>query len=664
MKCNNKCFVNIMLIMLLVIASIIQLNSAYIQEKSEMNLRSIYISKNLDKLMVSSIQELELLGSQVMSTMSDYQHQYNENLYVEGENYEVTGKSISLMGINKAKELNQKTKDEIANILTYESSFVKIKENLANIEWIYYLSQNNFITIFPKTTYKAETVIPVTYDFEFFKIVTPEKNPDKQIKFTKVYEDQLGKGSMITISMPIYKKEQFIGALSIDYTLEGLSDLLKYESNEMMNYVLINEYDQVVATSNKIIEGKYQNTIGYLNSKFGIDLNEVERTKQELFTNGDYYITILPLENVPFDVYVIVNRMTFYIAIASKIMPIIISLIGIIVILSLYFKTVNINASLEKSERKFKYVFDQSASYAVILDSNGNIVYANQQALHMIGKNIEDVRGQYFSNSKWWSHNQELKLFIDEAIQEVINGFFIKKDVVLMDSFEREHVYTLSMFGIRDDLGTLDYIATTGNEITDRIEMESKLEGLSKTDLLTQTFNRRGMYEILDQSVSLFKRKQTPFVVLICDIDFFKNVNDTYGHMVGDEILSGLVLLLKKSARPYDVVGRWGGEEFTILLQDTTEEEGVLVAERIRKEVSQHPFRSDLTQHVVYISITIGLKSYDPEYDIRQILKMADDALYHGKNNGRNQVVNHKKMMNRNDGLHEDLNHNLNENNI
>ena len=647
MKCSNKCLINIILIILLVIASMIQLHSAHEQEMSEINLRSIYICKNLDKLMVSSIHELELLGSQVTSTMSNYQHEYEETLYREGTNYEVLGKSVSLLGVSEDKALDQNTKAEIANILTFDSAFVQIKKNLSNIEWVYYLSQNNFITIFPKTTYKADTVIPVTYDFEFYKLVTPEMDPERTIKFTKVYEDQLGKGTMITISLPIYNKEQFMGALSIDYTLEGLSDLIKYESNSMMNYVLVNEYDQVIATNNSADESGYDTTNEYLNSRFGIDLKEVKREKEKIFTNGDYFITILPLENVPFDVYVIVNRMTFYIKIASKILPIIISLIGIIVILSLYFKTININDSLEKSERKFKYVFDQSASYAVILDLNGNIIYANQQSLNMIGKRIEDIRGLYFSKAMWWSHNLELKSFIDEAIHEVMNGFFIKKDVVLVDLQKKEHVYTLSMFGIRDDLGNLDYIATTGNEITDRIEMESRLEGLSKTDLLTQTFNRRGMYEILDQSVSLYKRKQTPFVVLICDIDFFKNVNDTYGHMVGDEILSGLVMLLKKSARPYDVVGRWGGEEFTILLKNTTEEEGVLVAERIRKAVSQHPFKSDLTQHVIYISLTIGMKSYEPDYDIRQILKMADDALYHGKNNGRNQVVNYEEIMSR-----------------
>ncbi|GAU77360.1 GGDEF domain protein [Fusibacter sp. 3D3] len=621
---------------------------------SEINLRSVYISRNLDELLVSSIQQLELLGSQITGIMSDHQYAYKENLYKEGENYEVLGKSVSLIGIAENKELKQEVKDEIANILTFEASFVKIKQNLANIEWLYYLSQNNFITIYPKTTHKANTIIPVTYDFEFFQIVSPQMDPNKHVKFTKVYEDQLGKGSMITISMPIYKKDQFIGALSIDYTLEGLSDLLKFESNEMMNYVLINEYDQVIATSNNIVEGKYQETDAYLNSKYGIDLKEVERRKHELFTNGDYYIMIIPLADVPFEVYVIVNRMTFYITVLSKILPIIISLLGIIIILSLYFKTININDSLEKSERKFKYVFDQSAAYAVILDSSGNIVYANQQALNMIGRNIEDIRGQYFSNAMWWAYSLDLNLFIDEAIKEVINGFSIKKDVILRDIHKKEHVYTLSMFGIRDDFGNLDYIATTGNEITDRIEMESKLEGLSKTDLLTQTFNRRGMYEILDQSVNLYKRKQTPFVILICDIDFFKNVNDMYGHMVGDEILSGLVLLLKKSARPYDVVGRWGGEEFTILLQDTTEEEGVIVAERIRRAVSQHPFKSDLTDHVIYISLTIGLKSYEPDFDIRQILKMADDALYHGKKNGRNQVVNYVSMIGKTDAVDKD----------
>lgn len=648
-KCTRKCIINIILLGLLIIAILIQLNSSYENAMNDINLRSIYIRQHVEGLMTSSIQQLDLLADQMEEAMNGHQHIFNEKIERKGNNYEVVDRRISLAGISSEPDLNQTTKNEIANILSFENTFITIKNNLKSIEWIYYLSKNNFINIYPNTTYNADSYIPAIYDFEFYKLVLPEFDPERAMRFTKVYEDQLGKGSMITISKPIYRNDEFLGSLSIDYTLKDLSSVLSFESNSLMNYALINEYDQVIASNRNEIEGKYLTSNEYLKLNFGVNLEGVERVEQEIFTNGDYYLLILPLENIPLSIYVIVNRMSLYVSIFSKIMPIIVSLVGIIVILSLYFKTININESLEKSERKFKYVFDQATALAMILDIEGNLIYANQSALNLIGKGIEEVRGQYFSNSKWWAHSSDLRTFIDEAIHEIISGFYIKKDVILMDVGNNEHVYTISMFGIRDDLGNLDYIATTGVEITDRIEMESRLEGLSKTDLLTQTFNRRGMYEILDQSVSLYKRKETPFVVLICDIDYFKNVNDTYGHMVGDEILSGLVQLLKKSARPYDVIGRWGGEEFTVLLQDTTEEEGVIVAERIRRAVSQHPFRSDLTQHVIYISITIGLKAYDSKYDIRQILKMADDALYLGKEKGRNQVVNYDEIKEDND---------------
>lgn len=644
LKCSHKCIINVILLGLLIIAILIQLNSSYENAMNDINLRSIYIRQHVEELMTSSIQQLELLAEQIESGMTGYQHLYNEKIQNDGKNYEVVGRRLSLAGINTDAELSKATQDEIANILAYEDTFITIKNNLKSIEWIYYISKNNFINIYPKTAYKAESYFPGIYDFDFYKLVLPDLDLERDFRFTKVYEDQLGKGSMITISKPIYKNDEFMGSLSIDYTLKGLSSILNFESNSLMNYVLINEYDQVVATNRSEIDDKYLTSNDYLNLNFGINLEGIDRAEQEIFTNGDYYLLILPLENIPLSIYVVVNRMSLYVSIFSKIMPIIVSLVGIIIILSLYFKTVNINESLEKSERKFKYVFDQATALAIILDTNGNLIYANQSALSLIGKGIDEVRGQYFSKSKWWAHSSELKTFIDEAIHEIISGFFIKKDVVMMDVDNKEHVYTISMFGIRDDLGKLDYIATTGVEITDRIEMESRLEGLSKTDLLTQTYNRRGMYEVLDQSVSLYKRKGTPFVVLICDIDYFKNVNDTYGHMVGDEILSGLAHLLKKSARPYDVIGRWGGEEFTVLLQNTTEEEGKIVAERIRRAISQHPFRSDLTQHVIYISITIGLKAYDGDYDIRQILKMADDALYLGKEKGRNQVVNYDEI--------------------
>lgn len=640
MKCQSKCKINITLIILLIVAVIIQLNSTYRELMDEVMLKSEFLKQSIEKMMGASIQQLSLLGMLIEDELSGTARQASQSVLFDGRNYESELSDSSLIGVADSGRLDNTVKSEINDILSHQEMFKQIKGNLKNIEWIYYLSENGFINVFPKTAMKGDEFIPVCYTYEFYKLAQPEANPNREVRFTKVYEDLMGKGNMITITLPIYDDKSFRGALAVDYTLKELSVQLNHEATSLYDFLIVNEYNQVIASDELDASNQQQDL--YFKERFGLNPEQIKT--DEITAAGDFYILVLPLDGVPLRLYVVVNRMAFYLSVIGKIIPIIASLIGILVILRLYYKTVNINDSLEKSERKFRDVFDQSAAFAVILDDTGRLIYANKSALRMIGKSIESVRDRNFAELDWWQHSEELKEFIDGAVRDVINGDFVKKDVLQIDLKKTEHFLTLTMFGIRDDMGKLDYIAATGIEITDRKLMENRLEGLSKTDLLTETYNRRGMYEMMDRSVNLFRRKGTPFVVMICDIDYFKNINDNYGHMVGDEILRDLVTLLKKFARPYDVVSRWGGEEFTLLLEDTEIGEGVKVAERIRREISRHPFRSDLTSHVVYLNITVGVKAYDPAYDIRQILKMADDALYHGKENGRNQVVNYDEI--------------------
>jgi len=165
-----------------------------------------------------------------------------------------------------------------------------------------------------------------------------------------------------------------------------------------------------------------------------------------------------------------------------------------------------------------------------------------------------------------------------------------------------------------------------------------ELHELSITDSLTGLYNRKHLMETLDNEVARSKRHKHDFAVLVIDIDHFKEYNDTYGHLAGDEVLSRLASVFKKSVRSCDYVARYGGEEFILVLPEIGPEDGVKAAERIRKKVVKENFAGDGEPREVTVSV--GVASYPKDGDDPQaIIRHADAALYQSKESGRNQVV-------------------------
>ncbi|NVC93939.1 GGDEF domain-containing protein [Vibrio natriegens] len=151
------------------------------------------------------------------------------------------------------------------------------------------------------------------------------------------------------------------------------------------------------------------------------------------------------------------------------------------------------------------------------------------------------------------------------------------------------------------------------------------------TDAMTGLLNRRG----LDKAVESLREQNTPFSVLALDVDYFKKVNDTFGHDAGDALLKSVASLIQDQARKGDVVCRSGGEEFIVFLTKTDLDQAFMVAERVRKSIESHEFDT-----VGNVTISVGISRWDGTNEpINAVLKNADDALYQAKHNGRNQTV-------------------------
>jgi diguanylate cyclase (GGDEF)-like protein len=161
---------------------------------------------------------------------------------------------------------------------------------------------------------------------------------------------------------------------------------------------------------------------------------------------------------------------------------------------------------------------------------------------------------------------------------------------------------------------------------------------LSNTDHLTGLFNRRYMMEALDKEVQRSIRKGGNLSLIMLDIDHFKQVNDSYGHLQGDAVLQKVALQLQKELRSYDCAARYGGEEFVAILPDSSLKEAVFVADRIRLSVQNTRFNGPLS--ALSLTVSLGVASFAVEHSptVDSFIKLADDALYRAKDNGRNKV--------------------------
>lgn len=165
---------------------------------------------------------------------------------------------------------------------------------------------------------------------------------------------------------------------------------------------------------------------------------------------------------------------------------------------------------------------------------------------------------------------------------------------------------------------------------------QSKIEEMASTDKLTGLLNRHAFSILIDKLMAAYRRKPQPITVLLADADHFKAINDRYGHRVGDEALVGLAGILKAALREVDFAVRWGGEEFLIVLQGCTSEEGQGVAEKLRQAVeTASPCPSDPS---IKMTISIGVAQFDGHESPDQTVNRADTALYAAKAGGRNQV--------------------------
>lgn len=173
-------------------------------------------------------------------------------------------------------------------------------------------------------------------------------------------------------------------------------------------------------------------------------------------------------------------------------------------------------------------------------------------------------------------------------------------------------------------------------DITEKVEGQM-LKQLAQNDTLCQTYNRQYSYQLLEEIFAQARETGSPLNILMMDIDEFKNINDAYGHGVGDTVLTKVAELVRSELRGLDIFGRYGGDEFLIGLVNTSFDVALMIAERIRATIAkEHLFISDDTS--VEVRVSIGVKCLESEATLDELINNADKKLYEAKASGRNAV--------------------------
>lgn len=322
--------------------------------------------------------------------------------------------------------------------------------------------------------------------------------------------------------------------------------------------------------------------------------------------------------------------------------------------------------NLENENEYYFSAFDSLPLPMAIKDKNKKLLFVNKEYKRVIKMHLESAKNQAEINGeevKSVNMTDELSnfdianiaYFSDESIESFLENctYAIEHCAIVQQEFalgndddKQNYIYWLTGFETatkKRGLVSVYYDDSFFQSILNRlnkkiVDLEQEQQNIIKTstlDPLTGAYNRQVLSGFLEEAIKDSREKGSPFSLLMLDIDHFKKVNDTYGHLIGDQVLQLLVMLLKKTLRDRDYVVRFGGEEFLIILHDISYENSCRIAERIRilmEENMSTPMRRPIT-------VSIGVVSYHQDETIKDLLQRVDDNLYKAKTSGRNVVV-------------------------
>jgi len=310
-----------------------------------------------------------------------------------------------------------------------------------------------------------------------------------------------------------------------------------------------------------------------------------------------------------------------------------------------------INSSLDTSVIRKKVIeaatklLDTEAGSLLLLDQKTEELFF-EVALGEKGEKLKSIRlPKGIGIAGWVAQQGEPVITNDISLDprffkgaDEISGF-TTRNMVCVPVRTKERIIGV-LQAINKNNGRFEYddmviLYALANQVATAIE-NAQLYQESITDSLTGLFHHKYFELRLKEELDRSKRYKYPLTLAMIDIDFFKKINDTYGHLAGDKILEGIAMLLKEKTRLSDIIARYGGEEFAVILPHISYKNALTVSERLRRAVENTDFQG------IKVTISIGIGYFngdDIDFDYKELISMTDKALYQAKNSGRNKVV-------------------------
>jgi diguanylate cyclase (GGDEF)-like protein len=295
----------------------------------------------------------------------------------------------------------------------------------------------------------------------------------------------------------------------------------------------------------------------------------------------------------------------------------------------------------------FAQIFDMINVGIVVLDKELMVIKWNRwmethseiKAEQIIGHSLFEFYPQL--KTKWFNRSCKSVLkfgnfsFFSQKLHKYVFPF---KSVYTVSTGFSTMQQSVTMGPLRDKDNQIQYLYIMIQDVTEIAAYEQKLLEMNIRDPLTGAFNRRFMFGRLKEEIERYRRYGRPFSVIIQDIDFFKNINDAYGHICGDFVLKKFAKLNLERLRSIDLYTRYGGEEFCCILPETDLDSAYKLAENLRRKIEEHVFIFEGVE--LRISMSQGLAEVTPDISTaEELLKCADERLYQAKKNGRNNIV-------------------------
>lgn len=582
--------------------------------------KSVYISVNK----ATSQTEHIFKDIENLTTILQNEHQnffkYLENIDLEdkpifkyaenGMYYKKQNNGGSSVVLSKDTKLTKEVKRKLINTEVFDNTFKTIVDNNEMIVATYFNSYDNLNRYYPfiEDTYSAFPSDIKMKDYNFYYKADLEHNPEKKAVWTDVYLDPAGLGWMLSSIVPIYNNGFLEGVSGIDITVETIiKKFLDFKLPYNGSSFLIDKKGNIIAMSEdieKILELKYKNKYIYKTE---------EKIKETIFRENKFNIIeykdknivkkinrVLSNKEVTHDLILNNNKYLFFSDKIEKTSWHIISLID----------ESNIVSELRNLENYYKnlgYVI----IFGIILFYLMFFIFLYNKAVNLVNR-INGPLKKIIEMTKNLGTKKEIEKLIPCGIVEID---------ILSDNFNN----------------LAQKLDERTKKLVDTQAQKELHEKLANTDSLTGIYNRRFLDDFSSNYLKIVKREDKDLSLLIIDIDNFKNKNDTYGHETGDIIIKKLVSYIKNVVRDNDIIVRYGGDEFIIVLPNTNIKNSKKVAEKLLSYINEI---NQLESKELYFTITIGVSAYeDSDKNVRDIINRADESLYQAKKLGKNRVI-------------------------